>query len=396
MSKNPVRRRRAREWITLLVASATAVPLALPAQDTIRVEPDALGLWGDTLRAVEELRIGSVQGDSASTFGLVTDLAVADDGTIWVIDYQVPVIRRYDRLGTFMGDVGREGEGPGEYRRPIELEFADTGRMALWDFGNRRITVYEPDGTFVDSHPVPTNTLYARRMFWTSTAGDFYVWTDLGPMGPPLDDALLRVSTRAGTAVDTIDLPDRNPGDAYQFRRETLSAVTTTGNLVIGRNDTYSFTIRRNDAPSVTVLRPSDLIPLASEEREQWQARAEWRRRREERAGAAAAIGDIPETKPAFQSLNVDQVGRIWVSRHVRAVDRGEAEAGESDAPAITWRERPTFDVYRPNGTFLGTAVLPFGARWTVSRGKKLWGTERGTYDEPYVVRYRLVERRRD
>lgn len=377
-----------------MLAIMAVGPTGATAQDTVRVGADALGEWGDTLRAVDELRIGSVQGDSASTFGLVTDLAVTDDGTIWVVDYQGPVLRRYDHRGRFIGDVGRAGEGPGEYRQPIELELTRDGRLALWDFGNRRISVYEPDGTFLASHQVPTNTLYAGRMFWATRAGDFYVWTDLGPMGPPLDDGLLRVSVPGG-AVDTTELPDRDPGEAFHFRRETLSAVTITGDLIVGRNDSYSFTIRRTDGPSVTVVRRTDPVPLTSEERDQWQARAEARRRREARGGRAVEIGGIPETKPALKSLDVDQEGRIWVGRYVKAVDRGQTDAGDSDDPAITWRELPTFEVYRPDGTFLGTVVLPYGAIWRASRALNVWGLERGAYDEMYVIRYRLVERQR-
>ena len=73
-------------------------------------------LWGDSLILVEEIRIGNLTGDEAYTFGSVGALAPAPDGSLYVVDSQVPIIRRYDQDGQHIGDIGRRGEGPGEYQ----------------------------------------------------------------------------------------------------------------------------------------------------------------------------------------------------------------------------------------------------------------------------------------
>ena len=87
------------------------------AQDTLVVRADNPPSWGLNLRTVEEVRIGALEGPEEYVFGRVQSIAVGLDGTIYVTDDQVPVIRCYDSDGSYLGDVGREGSGPGEYMR---------------------------------------------------------------------------------------------------------------------------------------------------------------------------------------------------------------------------------------------------------------------------------------
>jgi hypothetical protein len=53
-------------------------------------------------------------------------------------------------------------------------------------------------------------------------------------------------------------------------------------------------------------------------ERSQWQARADYHSRR---GGASAAV-QVPEVKPPFRDITVDEDGRIWVQRQAQATER--------------------------------------------------------------------------
>ena len=55
-------------------------------------------------------------GPEEYTFGEVLGVALGPEGTVFVADNQVPVIRQYGPEGTWLGDIGRQGEGPGEYK----------------------------------------------------------------------------------------------------------------------------------------------------------------------------------------------------------------------------------------------------------------------------------------
>lgn len=101
------------------------------AQDTIGVRGDGPPRWGPHVQAVEELRIGN---------------------------------------------VGREGEGPGEYLRMQGMKPMPDGGVAIWDPANTRILVHEWNGAFVTSHRIPA-ALFSADVFQVDTAGFFYVRT---------------------------------------------------------------------------------------------------------------------------------------------------------------------------------------------------------------------------
>lgn len=377
--------------ITLvLTVSTPVVPDTVVAQDTVRVEAVNLARWGDTLEAEEELRIGALTGNEHEVFGTVSDLAVTADGTIWVVDGQVPVIRRFDARGRYLGSVGRHGGGPGEYRRPVGLELLPDGGLALLDSGRGRIIVYDSAGTFRRSHRFPAAGLSSHPEFHVDTAGHYYVSTPLRSASGGSDRGLIQVSL-AGAVLDTVLLPERENNRTIGFPRQTLFAWSPHGELVVGANDDYSFTIRRANDTDVTVIREVDPVSVKAKEREWWTHIAERRERRAAKLGGQLEIPPIPETKPAFEDLRVDETGRIWVRRHVAAEGFKRPEEGDVTGEERTvWLERPTFDVYGPDGIFLGTVRLPYQTVWMASRGQTVWGLQIGNYDEIYVVRYGL------
>ena len=110
----------------------------------------------------------------------------------------------------------------------------------------------------------------------------------------------------------------------------------------------------------------------------------------------------IPDTKPAFKNLQVDLDGRIWVHVHVEAEPIPEEEREEPSTgsgrgpssnvmvPAERWREPPVYDVFEPDGRFMGTLRLPVRARLMQARGNQVWAIDRDELGVEYVVRYRL------
>ncbi len=111
------------------------------------------------LEYVEEVRVGSVD-DPDVGFSRIEGVEVGDDGTVYVLEGQVPEIRVFAPDGRRLRTVGRPGEGPGEFRSPREFGLlGDT----LWvnDWRNRRISWFGPDGELVHelrATPLPVET----------------------------------------------------------------------------------------------------------------------------------------------------------------------------------------------------------------------------------------------
>ena len=370
------------------------------------IHVDNAPLWGERVRLHEELRIGQLDGSPEYALGRVDALAVSREGSIFVYDGAARIIRQFDSSGAWVANVGREGRGPGEYRRVNGMRVLPDGRLAIWDAGNARITVYDTDRHYADNYRVPTR-LNARRSFAIDTLGNFYVlaWNPGGAEGPEIPKFLIKIS-HAGEVLDTIPLPreDRTgprfvvptaEGRRYLFSEATLWAWSPLGYLVVGRNSEYAFELLIPGASPRRFVRRFTPVKLESDERRLWHARIERFYQRRGRPEAPAVVTpsepqqgpDLPEAKPAYRNLWTDDDGRIWVERYVRAV-KLPLGIGSTDS---SLREPPTFDVIEADGTFLGTIVLPANTFIHVRRDDLLWGVQTGSFDEPYVVRFRIV-----
>lgn len=57
-----------------------------------------------------------------------------------------------DTTLTLLRTIGRRGEGPGELRTPVNLDRTPSGNIVTVEVGNSRISVFEPDGSFVSTY----------------------------------------------------------------------------------------------------------------------------------------------------------------------------------------------------------------------------------------------------
>jgi hypothetical protein len=343
----------------------------------------------------EEQRIGAVDGDSALTFGRIAALVPAADGGVWVLDSHGPIIRIYDAAGRHVRDVGREGQGPGEYRSVLGMKPAGDGRVAIWDAGNRRITIFDRQGAYVRSMLV-AGGVFAADAFQVDTAGFFYIRSHRPEAGDASAHAWLRISP-AGDVVGWIAVPSEDmhedapvvftsEGPTYPFTTATRFALSPLGHVVSGRNDRYAFDIARG-ADTISVVRLYESIPVQRGERADWERIFERFRER-----GRSLDYTIPTTKPAYRDLEVDEDGRIWVDRYMTAhEDSTVAEVSPAGAPQRRWREPRTFDVFRADGSFMGTVVVPPRTRLLARSGPLLWGVQTDELGVPYVVRFRLT-----
>lgn len=103
---------------------------------------------GVPLRLEKRVEIRATeQGDPE----LTAPTALVTDATqIYVLDPAAFGVHRFDRRGHWLGTIGREGDGPGEFRRPTAMGWlSDT----LWvaDRSLSRLSFFDRDGTFLRS-----------------------------------------------------------------------------------------------------------------------------------------------------------------------------------------------------------------------------------------------------
>jgi hypothetical protein len=379
--------------------------------DTIIVHTVAGSVWGDTADLVEEVRIGSLEGADEYVFGRVAALAVGERGVLYVLDEDVPVVRAYSPDGTYQFDVGREGKGPGEYMRPDGLATLPDGRVIIRDPGNARLSVYTPDGRALDGWRHQSGGAFSTfRRFYVDTAGNSYVTLllNLGVRASDWRMGLGRVSPN-GQTLDTLPAPTwEHATPQVTFSRGVRGVPFTPavawgfsplGYMVAGLATDYRIDLFRIGEPVLRIEREWTPIPVEREEAEEQRERITASFRRIQ--GNWSWNGpDIPDTKPPYRGLFVDDDNRVWVlvSQRARAII-SEAEASEEERVTgrrpLRFREPPAFDVFDAEGRYLGHVRAPESLRYTrpepIIRGDTAWAVVTDELDVPSVVRFRIA-----
>jgi hypothetical protein len=361
--------------------------------DTIIVRTVSGSVWGAPATLREDLAIGVLEGREELMFGMIQEMAVDASGGIYVFDGRVPALRYFDSTGTYVRTLGGKGAGPGEYQdAALGIGIRRDGRIVLRDPRNARLNIYKPDGT-PDTHWAVASGLHMANATVLDTADHAYLRILLSPpeRNKPWRIGLLHLDDQ-GRIVDSIGDPEiaGAPADAGgTFLPSKIWAWSPLGYMVVGVNNVYRFELRPANQPVFRIERTTPVVHVLPEERVELEARNEWYRKNQGRF-MTADLPPIPSTKPPYREFLIAQDGRIWVRLHATAIQVEREDAPADRPPVPSWVAPPVFDVFEPDGTYLGEVRVPTGTTVMVARGETAWGTRQGESGEIYVVRLRL------
>ena len=368
-------------------------------------------VWNGPARLVEEASIGTADGADEYLLGQVRGIDVGGD-RIYVIDSQVPVVRVYDMDGLHLLDIGREGDGPGEFRRPEALTVhpAD-GRLFVRDGGSGRINIYSPDGEPLERWMVRTGWNFGTPM--TITTDGVLFTPALLNVGVAVEDWEIGLVGYGpeGASGDTIAQPHydfrewriiaRSEGNGTSVNMVPFSpqihwAVGGNGTSASGVSEDYRIDVQRTDGSRMTIIWDYEPVGVQRAEADWWE-RAETANMRGMQEGWAWNGPGIPATKPAYDRLQPDLNGRIWVRRVGPGIKLpGCAEDPFEDSGWYRnpcWRDEYVYDLFDVDGRYLGEVDAPDGFRLSPRPYIKdnlviaLVEDEEGV---PYVKRFRL------
>jgi hypothetical protein len=354
--------------------------------------------WGNSPRVIEEMRIGVLDGDDRYTFGSIVGVTVTPDGTLWVADAMLYKLRRYSASGVYLGDIGRRGEGPGEFSYLTGLRLTPDGTVIAWDPNLKRISRFRQDGSYLDAIHVRENRgiLAGRDQYLeVDQAGNFYVGSPHFVDGLPTH-VWIRIKPN-GEVIDSVTRP-RGQSQGHVYPIQTVSAISPLGYLVIGRTDRYEFSWMLPDGHRFRIERSAPSVEFQRGEHEEAQ------RLENHFAGrSGAAVRQVPSEKPPWAWFRVDPEGRLWVQRYAPGFTQPETlweqELRERyENPQRMWRQPNVYDVIDPQGRFLGSLRFPGSSRPPAddqfriihAQGMYVWTVERGQFGEQYVIRYRI------
>ena len=420
MGRYGARVRRAVGGVVAAGVTATCLPGAAGAQDVVeRALPEDDRLLSPVVTDVYS--VGALEGAAWETFGRIRAVAFGPAGDLFVLDQQAAVVHRITPEREYVGTVGGQGSGPGEYDLPTGLAVAPDGRIFVRDTRRGSWAVFGPDGTYLEnlrpdgSEGRPSALRFAADGSIVTTPNDLSMvengrlrrtYLVDGGDGPRHVERLpvLALDAAGGDprVIGDLWLAPRDVIESGQLRDMAFLADYHVDVLPDGRAavvDSLTWEVRLLGAhlgvPDHRLTRPVPPQPVTDRLRAlEIERRAalpnggsagglvafggtpEENRRRVARAAEErleAGLG-FPEVRQVIRDLRVDPQGRIWVARTPEALD--------PDAPGPV-------DVLDSAGSYLGTIerfTLPdaFGPD-----GLAAWiGT--GEFDVPVVTVRRI------
>jgi hypothetical protein len=377
---------------------ATVVTDTLPG-GILRVTSAGPTAWTDSTGAtlVEEGRFTGTDGTPAE-LGEPGSVAVDDAGRIYVVDNKPASIKVFAPDGRLVRTIGREGEGPGEFR--VGFIAVHGGFLVLHDPQLSRTSVWDTAGTFLRSW-------HDSCCYWTDIEvdreGRIYV-PSVAPGKPgevPRGIPYVR-SFLAGIALDTVWVPRVENPKFWTITSkkggQVVSSMSTSipfmpgldwalhpdGGIIYGWSGRYAIVRSRTGLDSARVFgRAWTPDPVTDELRaSEYESRIKETAKQYGEANVRAAfrLEDLPRTLPAYLNLRVDRSGRIWVRRY-----------------PVADTTRTFYDVFDSTGAFLGPIIVPFQIP---DYGRQAWtrdGVVTVIEDEegrPTIVRLRFVTKR--
>lgn len=360
------------------------------------VHNPAEGLWaeGEGWRLVEDLRIGAVDGAGPEVFGRISGFAVVSDGRIHVLDRSVPEVRVFTPDGAFVTAYGREGGGPGEFANPAGIRTGPDDRVWVIDTGNDRYSIFTADGILAEeerrfSHgnvaPWPGVILEDGRVVDV----DFEFIDGAGVRTYSLYGA-------DGTLQDTIAMPEYDgPSFSHATEAMLVSAdvpfspdlehyLDPRGYLWTGISSDYRIVQQAIDGGDTLriVEKAYAPVPVSAAEKDAALANLDWFTRQ----GGRVDGSQLPDEHPSYQAFDTDPLGHLWVRP---AVPR----TGEVTPETVYAPQAPVFDVFDPEGRFLGAVRSPVPLAYPHITATHVYGITVDDLGVQYIVRLRIEGR---
>ena len=137
------------------------------------VKNPAAPMQGPTAVDMEALwELGGDTDDEDEFFGVISDIHIDGEGNVYLLDSQLSEVKIFTADGEFIRTIGREGEGPGEFRRPSRMFFTKEGNIGVMQTIPAKIVLLSPNGDPVGDHPLPEPEDGGFQMLTSGQASD--------------------------------------------------------------------------------------------------------------------------------------------------------------------------------------------------------------------------------
>lgn len=303
--------------------------------------------------------------DQNYIFGNIFEISINSVGDIYLLDIGLKRIIRYNKEGKFIQNIGKVGQGPGEFIFPLKIFTDERDNIYVNDRG-RTIIVYDRDGNF--------QRFYRAK----KTIGDFYVDRD-GYIYSFTHDF-------SGSGVVKVLVKMDKEGNIIKKFAEFLETdvkVRTNGRGVVmgGVKHPYSF-------DSFFCYLPDNLLCYGENSKYRlliYDLEGNLKNEISKEEKAQPITGEerkrisikkdivIPSYRPFFSGILSDEKGRIWVIRTKSVLEKGKEQV---------------LDIFSKDGNYLYQVELPYLPK--IIRNGNIWVIHRDKEDRTVIKRLKI------
>ena len=317
----------------------------------------------------EDLSIGNEE-DENYLFYKARSLQVDNKGMIYVLESGNSRIQKFDHYGNYVQTIGRQGQGPGEFTMPSNLQIdIETGHIYVNDF--MKLEIFDSEGKHLQKIKLTTpfpNILVNEDeesvwlMLPSFNQTDFgqikYSFCKLNYEGKILNNMgsfsyLFTPTNMARTSKQSGEVSVLITGYEHQLHFTKIDNNT----IIHGYSDKYELNLIDNDGNcKFRIQRKTPIQHFTKNEKKKYEG------------------VNLPDYKPFFHHIFTDSKDRIYVQRSLRKLSKKFSRS---------------FDIYSKQGYFLHKASLPYSPH-VIKDGYLYTLISFEDTGEEYIKRYKI------
>jgi len=313
----------------------------------------------------EELVIGEENKGDEYMFSEIIDVAIDDEENIYILDLKDAHIKVFNKNGEYLRTIGRRGQGPGEMQRATNITITPGNEILVNDRGARFLHFFKLNGDYIKSLSLASipffhrpkvdsqHNIIARYMFMDKSA--VFVLAKF-------DSELNLIFTIFSNELAV------TPGVLNLFAPNCFWGIANDDSIIWGYSNKYEFNILDRAGRVIRkIIKDYNPVEITQEEKQKWIM------------DTYGKEGIPPNEKVnwnknhnAFQSMNIDDGGRIFVQTYERI----------SDGTGYY------YDVFDPEGKYI--VKIPLKSRPFIFKKSKLYTVEEDKEGYQLVKRYKV------